>query len=107
MPLQKDGKTLLMRAALRGHEEVVLELLENGASVDAADVHGRTALHNASMRGHAEIVRHLLQYGANARSRDADGGNALKYAVVLAPKESVAETRESLIEGGLPETTSS
>ncbi len=60
--------TSLMCACLKGHLEIVRELLRRGASVDAADTQGYytgyTALLWACCRGHLEIVVELLGYGA-------------------------------------------
>lgn len=60
-----DGVTALIAAASAGHVPLVQFLLEQGASIAAADKDGVTALHEASLGGHDAIVRLLLdQEGA-------------------------------------------
>jgi ankyrin repeat protein len=62
----REGNTALHWAAVRGHAEVVIALLEAGADVSRADGSGRTALAFASRTGSLEIVRLLLLRGAVA-----------------------------------------
>ncbi|KAJ9465687.1 putative ankyrin-3-like isoform X2, partial [Diplonema papillatum] len=57
-----SGETALVLASTEGHVTVVQELLEAGASVNAADNNGYTALIVASMGGYASVVKELL-YG--------------------------------------------
>jgi ankyrin repeat protein len=51
-------------AASLGHAEIVSQLLEEGANVDAMDANHKTALFLASERDHREVVRLLLEAGA-------------------------------------------
>ena len=58
-----------MRASGRGHLEIVRELCERGANVNAATTKkGYTALMRASGRGHLEVVRELCERGANVNA---------------------------------------
>lgn len=56
----KERRTPLIYAAMRGEFACVQELLSAGAKVKAKDSHGNTALHCAAERGQAYIVRALL-----------------------------------------------
>ncbi|MFM1904580.1 MAG: Glucans biosynthesis protein [Planctomycetota bacterium] len=55
---------LLTTAAVLGHVEVVRELLDHGAEIDARDQGGRTAMHAAAFMGKADVVELLLARGA-------------------------------------------
>jgi ankyrin repeat protein len=59
-----SGRTVLIIASIKGHLEIVRELLSGeghqGAAVDAADSRGMTPLCAASSKGHLEVVRELL-----------------------------------------------
>jgi ankyrin repeat protein len=57
---QTTGPTGLMLAALGGHQDVVDELLKQGAVVNQQDARGRTALRWANKANDLEMVRHLL-----------------------------------------------
>jgi ankyrin repeat protein len=46
-------------AASEGNEEVVKQLLENGADVEVKDSDGWTALHRAASEGHEEVIKLL------------------------------------------------
>jgi cytohesin len=65
----KDDRTPLHAAAVRGDPEVVRLLVERGAPVNAADRHGETALHIAAAAGRSEIVKLLLAAGADCKAR--------------------------------------
>ena len=60
---------------------VVRELLERGATVDAADGIGETPLIIASMRGHLPVVRELLERGATVDAADDMGDTPLYVAI--------------------------
>ena len=83
-----DGMTMLMTASERGHVEVVLVLLANGADVKQADAMGYTALTWASQEGHSEVVRLLLARGADVNHGTTDGSIT---ALMLATQEGHAE----------------
>lgn len=55
------GYTALMRAAERGHAEIVSALILSGANINLSDRQGRTALMLAVARGHIDIVKRLLE----------------------------------------------
>ncbi|XP_061662987.1 ankyrin repeat and sterile alpha motif domain-containing protein 1B isoform X2 [Syngnathoides biaculeatus] len=58
-----SGYTPLHHAALNGHREVVLKLLQSEASANAADSKGCVPLHLAAWRGDVDIVRILVRHG--------------------------------------------
>ncbi|XP_033471171.1 ankyrin repeat and sterile alpha motif domain-containing protein 1B isoform X2 [Epinephelus lanceolatus] len=57
------GYTPLHHAALNGHREVVLKLLQFEASTNVADSKGCFPLHLAAWRGDVDIVRILIHHG--------------------------------------------
>lgn len=62
--MRKRNKVLL-KAAYKGHKEVVEVLLANGAQIEAATKSGFTALHMACGKGHLEVVACLLAQNAH------------------------------------------
>ena len=74
------GRTPLMLAAFRGNAAAVINLLEQGADVNARDKDGDTALMFAAFKGHTLVVALLLQYGANVYARARNGWTAKKAA---------------------------
>lgn len=60
-------------ASKEGHIDIVTELLNKNALVDAATKKGNTALHIASLAGQEEIVKILIQFGANVNCRSQNG----------------------------------
>ena len=63
----------LSDAARRGDVEAVVELLDSGADVDAAQGDGMTALHWAAERGHAAMAEHLISASADVSVRTRIG----------------------------------
>eukprot|EP00752_Nemacystus_decipiens_P007341 g6567.t1 len=60
----------LHTAAERGHGEIVSDLLENGAPIDAKVRRGMTPLHVAAEKGKTEVVQLLLLRGAHKDALD-------------------------------------
>ena len=58
--------------------EIVKDLIEKGANIEAKDQDGLSALHWASEYGHLEIVKHLLEKGANPGAKDKEGLSPLQ-----------------------------
>ena len=75
-----DGKTLLMRAALRGLNDVLRYLISKGAAVELHNERGETALHKASYWGHTSSVLSLIDAGANVNLQNKKGLTALHEA---------------------------
>uniref|UniRef100_A0A1X7T7J8 Death domain-containing protein n=1 Tax=Amphimedon queenslandica TaxID=400682 RepID=A0A1X7T7J8_AMPQE len=76
----EEGRTALMLACERGHEDIVHSLLSTGANVNIQDNKGWTALMMAGMYGHNLIINMLLQANANLHLKASDGSNALMIA---------------------------
>src|SRR5882672_1659802 len=69
----------LFAAALDGHEEAVLLLLDRGADINGKMTRGQSALIAAAYEGHTDIVKLLLSRGANVNA-DWEGCTALDSA---------------------------
>uniref|UniRef100_UPI00358E577A ankyrin repeat and SAM domain-containing protein 1A-like isoform X5 n=1 Tax=Myxine glutinosa TaxID=7769 RepID=UPI00358E577A len=65
-----SGFTPLHHAALNGHKEIVLKLLQHEASPNIADEKGCFPLHLAAWKGDVEIVRVLIQLGPSHKIND-------------------------------------
>lgn len=65
--------TALHKAALEGHRDVVVALLEYGVPVDIQTRCGSTPLHYATRSGHTAVVKLLLESGASINSKDKWG----------------------------------
>ena len=73
--------SFLCRAAQDGYEELVLRLLDAGASVDSTSGDFQsTPLHLASAEGHEAVVQRLLARGAKPGKLDATGSTPLFLA---------------------------
>lgn len=70
----------LITAAARGDTTRVLELIADGAPLNAQDERGRTAVMAATHSNHVETVRALLDAGADVNLRDARSDNPFLYA---------------------------
>lgn len=57
--------TALLFAASEGHAEVVKELAENGADVEAVNRAGFFPMYQAGLRGHADVIKVLLGFDAS------------------------------------------
>lgn len=65
----EKGFTALHYACLYGHEEVVTELIQEGANTECESQYYRTALHCALERGFKNIVIYLLDHHANINAK--------------------------------------
>ncbi|HLB40366.1 MAG TPA: ankyrin repeat domain-containing protein, partial [Candidatus Babeliales bacterium] len=76
------GYTALMRAADRGHTDVVqLLLAQTGIAINHANQYGETALNQAAVNDHTAIVQALLaQAGIEINRADRWGDTALRRA---------------------------
>ncbi|CAN6617072.1 hypothetical protein TRVA0_006S03818 [Trichomonascus vanleenenianus] len=75
----ESGSTALIYSSCFGHEAIVSELLEYGASVDEQDGHEWTALMWAINNHHTSIVKVLVDYNANVGFKTSTGRSALDF----------------------------
>jgi ankyrin repeat protein len=81
--LDKNGYTALCIASQVGELEVVTELIELGADIEATCAGGKwTALMGAASAGRTRVVERLVQAGAQVNAQDKDGTTALCLAVL-------------------------
>uniref|UniRef100_A0A1X7SNA7 Uncharacterized protein n=1 Tax=Amphimedon queenslandica TaxID=400682 RepID=A0A1X7SNA7_AMPQE len=73
----EEGKTALMLACERGHEDIVHSLLSAGANVNIQDNYGWTALMIASKHNFISIIHMLLEAHANPHLKKSNGSSAL------------------------------
>jgi ankyrin repeat protein len=71
-------------AAEQGRTDLLAELLDAGAEVDAFDRYGTTALAGAVFGGHADTVELLLARGADPNAARWEGHTAVTYAALHA-----------------------
>ncbi|CAG5129212.1 unnamed protein product [Candidula unifasciata] len=78
--LEDRALIALCLAAHRGHEDLVVSLIEYGADVNKQTATGKTPLHFASAVGNSKIVNTLLQHGADINAEDHSGNTALSVS---------------------------
>lgn len=72
----------LYEAVARGKFELVIELIEKGADMNAEHNDGWTPLMVAAKNGHKEICEFLISKDANVNAKNNKMGTALLYAVI-------------------------
>ena len=79
----RDGvqATPLHLAALQGRLQVVEYLLQQGVTIDAANIQGLTPLYCAAEHGHAPVIRFLCEHGALVDSANPNRDTPLHVAV--------------------------
>lgn len=95
------GTSALMLAAMKGHHEVVTELIRGGVNINATNKAGCTALMLAAREGHAHVVYQLEQAGANTNMRDSSGRTARDYAIANPPSQVPTYSTQVSTPGGL------
>lgn len=83
------GRTVLIKAALRGSNNISSKLLGKGADVNARDEKGATALMGSAEGDHRETTQVLLENGADVDLTDNDGRTALIRAAARGHSEVV------------------
>lgn len=74
------GRCPIHLAAERGHQDIVVTLLESGTDPNCPDGAGQTPLHRAAWGGSLRTVEILLGYGSRATAQDMFGNSALHVA---------------------------
>lgn len=69
LPGGKFQTSPILQAAEHDHLQIVSDLLQAGANINAADKHGATALHYFALNGNFEGVKLLIQNNADINSR--------------------------------------
>ena len=75
-----DKDTPLIRAAWRGHNEVVRTLVKTELNLNVRNDEGETALIKAVCDDHSEVVSTLIKANADLDITDNDGVTALNLA---------------------------
>jgi len=80
----KQGMTPLHYALINKHEEIVKNLVEQGANLNLPDFQGRFPLHLSIQVGcNPEITEFLLNNGSNVNSPDFEGVLPIHYASTI------------------------
>jgi ankyrin repeat protein len=90
-----NSTTALIWAAVKGHEDIVKLLLENGAAASFGDRYGSTALHHAAANGFTGVIDVLIHGGAKIESDNHKNARPLQVATQFGQSEA-AETLLSL-----------
>ena len=77
------GGTALLRAAKRGHHEVVDTLISHGASINTKNGYSQTPLHCGVESGSETVLNSLLQAGAFVDAKDFDSKTPLHIAALM------------------------
>lgn len=85
-------------AALKGHDDILINLIEHDVPVDMTIESGTAALHLAAFAGKVSTIRMLVGvYKADVNKQDKYGWSALHYA----SSEGHLEAAEALVECGI------
>ena len=74
------GNTPLHAACIKGNQEIVRFLLDNGGCPDIQEPSGNTPLHLAAWRNHVEVVRMLAEHSKNIDCGNSEDNSALTWA---------------------------
>lgn len=74
------GGSAVLQAAIWGHLDTMLLLLQHGADANLATARGLTPMHHAARRGHLSCVQALADHGARATAECALGSTPLMTA---------------------------
>lgn len=96
--LEKAGWSSLHVAVWRGESERLMELLREGAKVNARAKDGQTPLHVAAAAGNIQAIKPLLAAGADQKATNSQGLTPVGLASF---KSNIATVRELVSAGGL------
>lgn len=74
--------TPLHKAAYKGVEEDIIELLDSGIDVNVAGAGNRTPIHRAVGAANIECVELLIERGADVSRKDGSGRSPMHWAAV-------------------------
>ena len=69
---KKEAEAAFVKAAEKGHINVIVYLLRQGVNVNAKNDEGDTALMEAAEEGNLNIVKYLVENHANVNARDKE-----------------------------------
>ena len=72
----------MIRAAAGGYVDVVVEMIEAGADIEAR-LNGATAIHRAAQAGCLQVVHALLERSANVNTVNQSGWTPLMYSAQM------------------------
>ena len=84
-----DGNTPLHLAAQHGHIDVIRQLLQAGAGIEAANGNSLTPLGIATVHGRAPAMKMLIENGANVKTEICGYGSLICAAVWHGRKDAV------------------
>ncbi len=87
----KEGKTALHWAAVKGYSAIAQRLLDRQANVNARDLQGITPLHDAALGGHREIAELLLAKGAGINARESESQTTPLWIAASWGRDSIVE----------------
>uniref|UniRef100_A0A8C4U047 Ankyrin repeat and sterile alpha motif domain-containing protein 1B n=1 Tax=Falco tinnunculus TaxID=100819 RepID=A0A8C4U047_FALTI len=101
-----SGYTALHHAALNGHKDIVLKLLQYEASTNVADNKGYFPIHLAAWRGDVDIVKILIHHGpSHSRvNEQTEKGSALHEAALFGKVEVVRILLETGIDTNIKDS---
>ena len=94
---KKEAEAAFVKAAEKGHINVLVYLLRNGVSINARDEEGDTALMEATEEGYFDIVKYLVENRANVNAKDKENGET---ALMEAAEEGHFEIVKYLVQEG-------
>ncbi|KAG0345240.1 hypothetical protein BG004_003858 [Podila humilis] len=103
---QKDNteKTALLLASYAGHLEIMAELIEHGAFLNALDQYGWSSLMLAAYAGKLDACKLLLEYGADPHIKTSNGKNARSLAWDAGHRSIAVSISKFVAKGSLPST---
>ena len=78
----RTGDTALHYAAIGGHSDPILSLVNKGAEVNGINNDKRTALHIAVLNRRFEVVASLMKVGADVNIPDSSGDTPFQLSVI-------------------------
>ena len=87
---EKEGKTALHVAVECGNLEIVLLLLDSGASINSLTFSSTSSLHLSCRKGHLSITKLLIDRGAEVNLQDSKGWAPIHEAAALGRSNSIA-----------------